>query len=462
MNRKVERQPRLRSLKNSLKDSTNLKIVYRRIDTLKPDLANPRRHTKKQIRQIADSIEAFDFNVPILTDEEGNIVVGHGRFFACRLLGRTEVPTLCLDHLTPEQARAFRIADNRLTEISTWDDRLLAEQLRELSVHGLDFNIEATGFEMGEIDLRIASLEQPPERDDDPADEVPEVSADPALSRNGDLWVLGNHRLLCGSALETPAFATLMGEEQAAMGFTDPPYNVPIEGHASGLGATHHRPFPMASGEMDSTEFTAGRWSALRNLAACSIDGSIHFVCMDWRHVEELLGAGRAVYGELKNLCVWVKDNAGMGSLYRSQHELVFVFKTRPQRAPHNVQLGRFGRNRSNIWRYPGTNSFARCGDEGNLLALHPTVKPVAMVADAILDCSARGDIVLDAFLGSGTTLIAAERTGRRCYGLELDPAYVDTIIRRWQALTGGSASHAASGRNFDDLVCEAEAANAA
>ena len=462
MNRKVERQPRLRSPEHNLRGSTNLKIVYRRIDTLKPDPANPRRHTKKQIRQIADSIEAFDFNVPILTDGERNIVVGHGRFFACRLLGRTEVPTLCLDHLTPEQARAFRIADSRLTEISTWDDRLLAEQLKELSVHGLDFNIEATGFEMGEIDLRIASLEQPPERDVDPADEVPEVSAGPALSRNGDLWVLGNHRLLCGSALETPAFTTLMGEEQAAMGFTDPPYNVPIEGHASGLGATHHRPFPMASGEMDSTEFTAFLGGALRNLAACSIDGSIHFVCMDWRHVEELLGAGRAVYGELKNLCVWVKDNAGMGSLYRSQHELVFVFKHGRNGHRNNVQLGRFGRNRSNIWRYPGTNSFARCGDEGNLLALHPTVKPVAMVADAILDCSARGDIVLDAFLGSGTTLIAAERTGRRCYGLELDPAYVDTIIRRWQALTGGSASHAASGRSFDDLVCEAEAANAA
>jgi DNA modification methylase len=254
----------------------------------------------------------------------------------------------------------------------------------------------------------------------------------------------------------------LMGEEQAAMGFTDPPYNVPIEGHASGLGATHHRPFPMASGEMDSTEFTAFLREALRNLAACSVDGSIHFVCMDWRHVEELLGAGRAVYGELKNLCVWVKDNAGMGSLYRSQHELVFVFKHGRNGHRNNVQLGRFGRNRSNIWRYPGTNSFARCGDEGNLLALHPTVKPVAMVADAILDCSARGDIVLDAFLGSGTTPIAAERTGRRCYGLELDPAYVDTIIRRWQALTGGSARDAASGRSFDDLVCEVEATNAA
>jgi DNA modification methylase len=435
--------------------------VYRRIDTLKPDPANPRRHTKRQIRQIADSIETFDFNVPILIDCDDNIVAGHGRFFACRLLGITEVPTLCLDHLTPEQARAFRIADNRLTEISTWDDRLLAEQLRDLSLHGLDFTLEATGFEVGEIDLRIASLEEPPERDDDPADVVPGVSAGPSLSKVGDLWDLDRHRLLCGSALETPAFAALMGEEQAAMGFTDPPYNVPIEGHASGLGATHHRPFPMASGEMDSTEFTSFLCEAFRNLAAFSVDGSIHFVCMDWRHVEELLAAGRAAYGELKNLCVWVKDNAGMGSLYRSQHELVFVFKHGRNGHRNNVQLGRFGRNRSNIWHYPGANSFARCGEEANLLALHPTVKPVAMVADAILDCSARGDIVLDAFLGSGTTVIAAERTGRRCCGLELDPAYIDTIVRRWQALTGGSARHAASGRSFDDLARELEAPNA-
>jgi DNA modification methylase len=244
--------------------------------------------------------------------------------------------------------------------------------------------------------------------------------------------------------------------------FTDPPYNVPIDGHASGLGAIHHRPFPMASGEMDRSEFTAFLGQAFRNLAAFSIDGSLHYICMDWRHLAELLAAGRDAYGELKNLCVWVKDNGGMGSLYRSQHELVFVFKQGRASHRNNVQLGQFGRNRSNVWHYPGTNSFARYGEEGNLLALHPTVKPVAMVADAILDCSARGEIALDAFLGSGTTLIAAERTGRRCCGLELDAGYVDTTIRRWQALTGGSASHAASGRCFDDLAREAEAANAA
>jgi len=438
-----------------------LEVVYRTIDEIKPDPANARRHSGKQIRKLADSIETFGFNVPVLVDAELNAVAGHARLAACRLLGLAEVPTLCLDHLSPAQLRAFMLADNRLTELAQWDDRLLAQQLKDLSLLGLDFSLEVTGFEMAEIDLRIESLEDLPGPDDDPADALP-GPANPPRSKIGDLWMLGNHRVLCGSALDAAAFAALMGDERAAMVFTDPPYNVPIDGHASGLGAIHHRPFPMASGEMDRTEFTAFLGQAIRNLAAFSVDGSLHYVCMDWRHIEELLAAGRDVYGELKNLVVWVKDNAGMGALYRSQHELVFVFKRGRQGHRNNVQLGQFGRNRSNIWRYPGAGSFARRGEEGNLLALHPTVKPVAMVADAILDCSARGDIVLDAFLGSGTTLIAAERTGRRCYGMELDAVYADTIVRRWQKLSGGSALHGISGRSFDDLAREAEVANAA
>ena len=462
MDRKIKRQASARTHEDGSKPVFKLAIVYHRIDELKPDPTNPRRHSKKQIRQIANSIQAFGFNVPVLVDADLNVVAGHGRLLACTELGWTEVPTLCLDHLTPAQARAFMIADNRLTEIAIWDDRLLAQQLKDLSLLDLNFNIEVTGFEVGEIDLRIASLDAMPEPDDDPADILPELAAGPPVSKIGAAWLLDHHRLLCGSALDAAAFAALMGEEHAAMVFSDPPYNVRIDGHASGLGAIHHRPFPMASGEMDRTEFTAFLGQALRNLASFSVNGSLHFICMDWRHAEDLLAAGRGVYGELKNLCVWVKDNAGMGSLYRSQHELVFVFKHGCQGHRNNVQLGQFGRNRSNVWHYPGANSFARCGEEGNLLALHPTVKPVAMVADAILDCSARSEIVLDAFLGSGTGVIAASRTGRRCYGLELDPAYVDTTVRRWQVHTGGSARHAMSGRSFDDLACEAEAADAA
>ena len=439
-----------------------LEIVYRPIDELKPDLANARLHSKEQIRKLKKSIETFGFIVPALVDAELNIVAGNGRVAGARMAGHSEVPTVRLDHLSPAQLRAFTIADNRLSELATWDDRLLAQQLKDLSLLGLDFSLEVTGFEMAEIDLRIESLKNLTQPNDDPADALPELPANPPLSKIGDLWMLGNHRVLCGSALDTAAFAALMGDERAAMIFTDPPYNVPIDGHASGLGAIRHRPFPMASGEMNTTEFIGFLCRAFRNLAGFSIDGSLHYVCIDWRHVAELSAAGGEAYDELKNLAVWVKDNAGMGSLYRSRHELVFVFKHGRDGHRNNVQLGRFGRNRSNVWHYPGANSFARNGEEGNLLALHPTVKPVAMVADAILDASARRDIVLDAFLGSGTTVIAAERTGRRCYGLELDPAYVDATVRRWQTLSGRSALHGVSGRSFDDLTREAEVAHAA
>jgi DNA modification methylase len=439
-----------------------LNIQYRRIDTLRPDPANPRQHSKKQLKQIAESIKVFDFIVPVLIDRDGKIVCGHGRTQAAAALGMKEVPTICLEHLSPAQIRAFMIADNRLTENATWDDRLLAEQLRDLSLLGLDFSLEVTGFEMGEIDLRIAALEESLAPSDDPTDVLPEASVGPPVSQPSDLWLLGHHRLVCGSALDAGAIAVLMGEERAAANFTDPPYNVPIDGHASGLGAIHHRPFPMASGEMNKAEFTAFLARALCNLVGCSTAGSLHYICMDWRHLDELLAASREAYGELKNVCVWVKHNSGMGSLYRSQYELIFVFKQRAAAHRNNIQLGRFGRNRSNVWHYPEANIFGRGGEEGNLRALHPTVKPVALVADAILDCTERGAIVLDTFLGSGTTLIAAERTGRRCCGMELDPGYVDTTVRRWQALTGGSARHAASDCRFDDLAREVEAGNAA
>src|SRR6266853_3831365 len=424
-------------------------ISYRPISELKSDPQNPRVHSPKQIRQIARSIEAFGFVVPILVDASGKIIAGHGRISAAQLLGSSEIPTICLDHLTAAQVKAFMIADNRLTENSTWDDRLLAQHLKDLSLLELDFSLEVTGFEMGEIDMRIEDLEVTPAAAPDPGDALP-PAAGPQVSRAGDLWLLGRRRVYCGDALDEGAYDALMQGDTAAMVFTDPPYNVLIDGNVSGLGAIQHREFAMASGEMDEAEFTAFLTRALGLLAGHSFDGSLHFICMDWRHMGELLGAAKQAYTELKNLCVWTKDNAGMGSLYRSQHELVWVFKNGRGRHRNNVQLGKHGRNRSNVWSYPGVNSFSRSGPEGNLLALHPTVKPVALVADALRDCSSRGEIVLDAFLGSGTTLIAAERTGRICRGLELDPLYVDTAVRRWQALTGQHAQHAGSGRLFE------------
>jgi DNA modification methylase len=435
--------------------SSPLKIQHRLIDTLQLDARNARVHSEKQIAQIAESIRVFGFNVPVLIDDDNKIIAGHGRVLACKLLGITEIPIIPLTHLSSAQVKAFIIADNKLAENSTWDEILLGEQLRSLSEIDLTFSLEATGFEMGEIDILIEGLSQPVDVDQDPADDLP-AQSEISVSAPGDLWQLGRHRVLCGNSLEPESYALLMCQQLADVVFTDPPYNVPIDGHASGLGKKQHGDFAMACGEMNRAEFTDFLATVCKRLVGASRDGSIHFICMDWRHVGELLAAGKEAYDEVKNICVWVKDNAGMGSLYRSQHEFILVFKQGKHFHRNNVQLGQFGRYRSNVWRYPGANSFSRSSAEGNLLALHPTVKPVALVADAIMDCSSRGDIVLDPFLGSGTTIIGAERTGRICYGIELDPIYVDTVVRRWQRFTGLPAVHSDSQRNFDDLDKEA------
>jgi DNA modification methylase len=432
-----------------------LGVVYRRIVDLTLDPKNPRLHPPQQIRLLARSIAVFGFNVPVMIDAQDGVIAGHGRVLAAQKLGLREVPTICLAHLTETQRRAFQIADNRLTENASWDERLLGAQLKALAEVNLEFSLEVTGFAMAEIDLLIEGMAPATEGEDDPADAVAQLSSGPPVSRAGDLWLLDRHRVYCGSALEEEAYHTLMAQTQAHMVFTDPPYNVPIAGHASGLGRVIHRDFVMASGELSEAKFIAFLTQFCRLVAQAAVDGALVYVCIDWRHIGELLAAGRAAGLQLKNLCVWDKETGGMGSLYRAQHELVLVWKSGTLAHQNNVQLGQYGRYRTNVWRYPGVNSFARAKDEGNLLALHPTVKPVALVADAILDASKRSDVILDAFLGSGTTLIAAERTGRICYGLELDPGYVDTAIRRWQTWTGQQARHALSGRLFDDLEAE-------
>jgi DNA modification methylase len=398
----------------------------------------------------AGSIEAFGFNVPILVDADLNVIAGHGRLLACKRLGWSEITTIRLEHLSESQKRAFMIADNRLAEVAVWDDRLLAEQLRVLSSVELEFDIETIGFDVGEIDLRIESLNAKESGSAEPP--IPDVSGS-LVSQVGDLWRLGRHGLLCGDSRSETAHGLLMGTERAAAVFSDPPYNVAIDGHVSGLGEVHHREFVMATGEMTPEVFTEFLKVALERMKESSHPGSAAFICMDWRHLRVLLdGAGSASL-DMLNLCVWTKPNAGMGSLYRSQHELVFVFKLGPGRHRNNVQLGAYGRNRSNVWAYAAGPGFGRAGEEGRLAALHPTVKSTAMIADAALDVTRRGDIVLDPFLGSGATLMACERTGRRCYGLELDPLYCDVILRRWQAYTGGSAQLAATGEAFDALL---------
>jgi DNA modification methylase len=425
-------------------------IEQRPIASLTLRRRNPRTHSAKQIRQIADSIETFGFTNPVLIDASGTVIAGHGRVRAATLLGWTAVPTLQLDHLTEAQIRAYVIADNKLAENAGWDRDLLALELQGLAELDLGFDLEVIGFETAEIDLLIGDAARSDAAD--PADTIAAIDpAEPVVSRPGDLWRIGPHRLLCGDATDADAYAHLMNGRTAQIVFIDPPYNVPIDGHVSGLGRIQHGEFAMASGEMNEAEFVAFLEKALGHHATSSDAGAIHFVCMDWRHLGELLAAGRRVYSELKNLCVWVKTNAGMGSLYRSQHELVCVFKVQSEPHVNNVELGRFGRTRTNVWSYPGVTSFGPGRAEA--LAMHPTVKPVRMVADAILDCSRRRAVVLDGFAGSGTTLLAAERMGRIGYGLEIDPRYVDVAIRRLAEHAGLEAVHAESGMSFAEVA---------
>lgn len=412
-------------------------IEMRAPNSLRPYAGNARTHSPKQLRQIADSIRRFGFVNPILVDASGDIIAGHGRLAAAELLGLSEVPVLPITHLTPAEKRAYILADNRLAEKAGWDKEILAIELQALI--DFDFEVELTGFELAEIDLildedRARASQSEPEA----ADDVPPLSSGPPITQPGDLWRLGAHRLICGDARDPKALAKLMGGDEVDMIFTDPPYNVAVDGHVGGLGKVKHREFAFASGEMSPAEFTTFLREALAPAAARCREGAIAYVCMDWRHMREMIAAGDAVFHELKNLCVWNKSNGGMGSFYRSKHELVFVWKARSGRHVNSFGLGDTGRYRTNVWDYAGVNSFSASRDAD--LAMHPTVKPVALIGDAIRDCSKRGDTILDLFGGSGSTLIAADQAGRQARLIEYDPAYCDVIVARWEKLTGKTA----------------------
>ena len=299
-----------------------------------------------------------------------------------------------------------------------------------------------------EIDQLTVDFEEDASDPDDTID--PEWTTAAPVSKPGDLWELGKHRLLCGDARNADHVARLMGGTRAAMAFLDPPYNVRVR-DIVGRGQVKHAEFAMASGELSRPDFVAFLKSTLAQAAAVSRDGAVHYVCMDWRHIGELIEAGSVIYGEMLNLAVWVKSNAGQGSFYRSQHELVGIFRVGEEAHLNNVELGRHGRSRSNVWHYAGVNTF-RAGRLDELKS-HPTVKPVALVADAMRDCTRRGDIVLDIFGGSGTTILAAERVGRRAYTLEIDPRFVDVAIKRWQAFSGKDAICAETGLSFDEIA---------
>ena len=451
-----EAEPRTANLEALAKSFAPV-VTVRAVDDLKANPRNARTHNPRQVEQIAASVREFGWITPIVVDEDGVVLAGHGRLQAARLLGLTGVPTVQVKHLTAERKRAFMLADNRLAELAGWDESLLTIELKELSDLNIDFDFEVTGF--GTVDLD--RLEAPAPVKASKQEVVPEMERDrPAVSAPGDLWKLGPHLLLCGSALEEASYAKLLGEQRAQMVFTDPPYNVMTDGHVCGLGSVHHPDFQMAAGEMSESEFTRFLATFMGLATRYSDDGAIHQICMDWRHVAEVLAAAGDLY-EYKNLCVWNKTNAGMGTFYRSKHELVFVFKVGTASHINNFGLGEKGRYRTNVWDYAGVNTFKR--GRMDELRTHPTVKPLPLVIDALKDCSNRRGVVLDPFVGSGTTLLAAEKTGRIGRAIELDPYYVDAAIGRWQGLTGEAAVHAETGQTFDELAAvAARAADAA
>jgi DNA modification methylase len=417
------------------------------IESIRPNPKNSRTHSRKQIRQIAASIRKFGFLNPLIVDDRDMILAGHGRLEGARLEGMTHVSILRFGHLTEAQKRAYVIADNRIAEQAGWNREILAIELGELidllPVEGLDISI--TGFETAEID---PLLEDMASSRPGPEDALPSIPETP-IARRGDLWLLGKHRLLCGDAREPKDFERAMGGALATAVFTDPPYNLRVR-TIGGRGRVQHPEFAFASGEMSKAQFRSFLSQTLGQGVRVSADGAVHFVCMDWRHIAELVEVGRELYGVLLNIVVWVKSNAGQGSFYRSQHELVGVFRVGEEPHQNNVELGRFGRNRSNVWTYAGVNTFGKGRKEA--LAAHPTVKPVALVADALLDCTARADVVLDQFVGSGTTILAAEKVARVACGIEYEPRYVDVAILRWQRVTKLEAILAGDGRSFEDV----------
>jgi DNA modification methylase len=423
------------------------RIVWHSVGDLKPFPGNPRQHPESQIAGLMKSIRKV-WTIPILIDETGTILAGHGRLEAAKRLGMNEVPTVTIAGLSAGEKRAILIADNRLPEKAVWDFDILRGHFKDLI--DIDFDVELTGFTTGEIDLVLDGQSGKL----DPADDLSGLPLDaPAVSKMGDRWELGRHHLMCGDALRGDDYQRLLGGDVAQMVVTDPPFNVKIHGHAMGRGTIRHREFKVASGEMSEAEFTAFLEEFIRLAVRHSQDGSIHFIFMDWRHLPELLSAARPIYTEWKNLLVWNKTNAGQGSFYRSKHELIAAFKSGTAAHINNFGLGGHGRYRTNVLDYPGVNSLhpARRGE----LELHPTTKPVALIADLIRDCSRRNGLILDPFGGSGTTILAAERTGRSARVIELDPLYVDVAIRRWEQVTGIQARHIETELSFADTEAQ-------
>jgi DNA modification methylase len=423
------------------KDAVHLHIKYLPIERLQTDQSHLRRHSPRQVKTLSHAIEQLGFNNPILVDHEDKVIAGHCRLEAARLLNFHSVPTVRLAHLSPAQVRAYRIADNRIAELAEWDMEALKVELQALSA--LDFDLTLTGFEAPQLDLILNPVQKSQEYAEE---EILQEKGSPVTIK-GDIWVLGKHRIICADALKAKSYILLLEGKKADLVFTDPPYNVPIQGHVTIKDGYGHGEFAMASGEMSDKEFEGFLSRTIKQLRQYTTDSSIHYICMDWRHIAHLLAAGKA-YNELKNICIWNKSNGGMGSLYRSKHEMICVFKNGDKPHVNNIELGKHGRCRTNVWDYAGQTSLHALRKEE--LLMHPTVKPVEMIADAILDCSKRNQLILDPFGGSGSTLIAAEKTSRQARLIEIEPQYVDVTIRRWQKVTRKEATLLSTGQGFN------------
>ena len=421
----------------------DLVISNRPPGDLRPYKDHARTHSKRQLEQLEAAVVAIGVINPILIDETCEIIAGHARWMVAKRLRLNSVPTIMISGLRNGQKRALRLADNKIAQSAGWDTELLKIELQNICEIELDM-LPVIGFEPGEIEALLAP--KSPDPDDDAIPAIPER----AVTQLGDIWRLGDHLVACGDCRDKDLLQALMSGDLADAAFTDPPYNVAIDGFAGGKGKVRHREFAHASGEMTASEFTAFLRDALGASASVSRDGAVHFVCMDHRHIRELLDAAGEVYAAQLNLCVWNKSNAGMGSLYRSKHELVFVFRVGETQHLNTVELGKHGRSRTNIWDYPSVNTFG--GSRQQDLALHPTVKPTSMVADAICDVTRRGDVVFDGFLGSGTSLIAAERVGRVFRGVEVDRLYVDLALMRWSVMTGQDPVLEETGESFEQV----------
>jgi DNA modification methylase len=418
-----------------------LRIDSRSIDSLRSPTRRIRKSDATHIREIANSIRAFGFNVPLLIGQDNMVLDGESRLAAARQLGLPSVPCIRIDHLNATEQRLLRLAVNRLAEKGTWELEELKAEFNELIIE--DAPIELSGFGLDEIDHLVIG---------DNAEAAQEGNLEPMpgrlpVARAGDVFHLGSHRLVCGDSSDPEVVRRLMQTDVARMIFTDEPFNVTIGGHVTG---GDHREFVMASGEMTDAEFLDFNRRWIGALLPYLVEGGLFGTFIDWRGLPIVHSVAAEFRLVPLNLIVWAKTNAGMGSLYRSQHELLPLFKKGTAAHVNNVALGKRGRWRSNVWTYPGASSLGSDARRG--LQDHPTVKPTAMLQDALIDLSNRGEIVLEPFGGSGSTLIACEKTGRLCRAIELDPLYVDVIVRRYQEVTGQRVRLDRSGEAFDEL----------